>query len=126
MKDHELDDETGDFETEPEETAFSARLVRSVRTDSSEIYIIWQESHRIGQVDLHYGWDTINATLILERDLSAEEQADLVDLIDEEIVTSYLPRFSREDFLITVFRGQELDPFSDGPDDEDFEDEDEF
>jgi hypothetical protein len=114
--------------SEPEgEPPFTARLVRVVRTESSEVYVIWQDDVRLGQVDLHYGWDLIHATLLIEKDLTSEQQADLVDLIDQDVVSSHLPRFSREDFLVTVFRGQELDPFSDGPDEADFEDdEDEF
>ncbi len=109
-----------------EEPALSARLVRVVRTESSEVYIIWQDEVRLGQVDLHYGWDLIHATLLIERDLTSEQQADLVDLIDQDVVSSHLPRFAREDFLVTVFRGQELDPFSDGPDAEEMDDEDDY
>jgi hypothetical protein len=112
--------------SENEEPSLSARLVRVVRTESSEVYIIWQDDVRLGQVDLHYGWDLIHATLLLEKDLTSEQQADLVDLIDQDVVSSHLPRFAREDFLVTVFRGQELDPFSDGPDAEELDDEDDF
>lgn len=112
-------------EKENGESSFSARLVRVVRTESSEVYVIWQEDARLGQVDLHFGWDLIHATLILERDLTNEEQAELVDLIDQDVVSSHLPRFAREDFLVTVFRGTELDPFSDGPEDDEDEEEEE-
>ena len=108
---------------EDEDISLGAKLVRVVRTESSEVYIIWQEDARLGQVDLHYGWDLIHATLILEKDLSPEQQADLIDQIDQEIVSSHLPRFAREDFLVTVFRATELDPFSDGPDEDEDEEE---
>lgn len=108
------------------DAAFNARLVRVVRTESSEVYIIWQEDTRLGQVDIHYGWDLIHATLILEKDLSNEQQADLVDLIDQDVVSSHLPRFAREDFLVTVFRGSELDPFSDGPDEDEAEEDEDY
>lgn len=107
-----------------------AKLVRVVRTDTSEVYIIWQGETRLGQVDIHYGYDLINATLIIEKDLTAEQQADLVEQIDEEIVSSHLPQFAREDFLVTVFRGTELEPFHDDEpeveDDEAENDEEEF
>lgn len=103
---------------------FAARLVRVVRTESSESFVIWQDDVRLGQVDLHYGWDIVHATLILEKDLDETAQSDLVELIDQDIVSSHLPRFSREDFLVTVFRAEELDPFSDGPDPEEMEGED--
>lgn len=110
-------------EDETEDLALGAKLVRVVRTESSEVYIIWQEDARLGQVDLHYGWDLIHATLIVEKDLSPEQQADLIDQIDQDVVSSHLPRFAREDFLVTVFRATELDPFSDGPDEEGDDDE---
>ncbi len=111
---------------EGETPALTARLVRVVRTESSEVYIIWQDDVRLGQVDLHFGWDLIHATLLLEKDLTTEQQADLVDLIDQDVVSSHLPRFAREDFLVTVFKGQELDPFSDGPDPEEMDEEEEY
>lgn len=96
------------------ETTFQARMVRVVRTETSEVYIIWQDDSRLGQVDVHYGYDLIHATLVLEKDLDAEAQADLIDLLDQDVVSSHLPQFAREDFLVTVFRGQELESFSDG------------
>lgn len=103
-----------------------AKLVRVVRTESSEVYIIWQDDARLGQVDVHLGMDLIHATLIIEKDLTPEQQADLVEQIDQDIVSSHLPQFAREDFLVTVFRGTELESFSDGePDIEDDEDDEE-
>ena len=101
------------------------RLVRVVRTQSSEVFILWQDDVRLGQVDIHYGLDIINATLILEKDLDPDQQADLVDLIDQDIVSSHLPQFAREDFLVTVFRGTELESFSDGEPEVEDEDENE-
>ena len=95
-------------------TGLGAKLVRVVRTDTSEVYIIWQDDTRLGQVDIHLGMDLIHATLILEKDLTTDQQADLVDQLDQDIVSSHLPQFAREDFLVTVFRGTELEPFSDG------------
>ena len=107
-------------------TGLNAKLVRVVRTETSEVYIIWQDDTRLGQVDIHYGPDLIQATLVLEKDLDTEQQSDLVDQIDQDIISSHLPQFAREDFLVTVFRGTELDSFSDGePDVEDDEDGDE-
>jgi hypothetical protein len=108
------------------EPSLNIKLVRVVRTTSSEIYIIWQDDVRLGQVDLHFGDDLIHATLILEKDLDADTQADLVDQLDQDVVSSHLSQFERENFLVTVFRGSELESFSDGePDVEDEEDGDE-
>ncbi|MDQ3812403.1 MAG: hypothetical protein M3347_00460 [Armatimonadota bacterium] len=106
-------------------TGLGVKLVRVVRTETSEIYIIWQDDIRLGQVDIHYGYDLIHATLVLEKDLDAEQQSDLVDQLDQDVVSSHLPQFAREDFLVTVFRGTELESFSDGePDIEDEDDND--
>lgn len=105
-------------------SGLGVKLVRVVRTETSEVYIIWQDDTRLGQVDIHYGYDLINATLVLEKDMDAEQQADLVDQLDQDVISSHLPQFAREDFLVTVFRGTEMESFSDGEPDVD-EDEDE-
>jgi hypothetical protein len=93
-------------------------MTRLVRTQSSEIYLIWDDDRRLGQLDLHYAHDTIHATLILEADLPIAQ-------IDDDVVQSYLPNFDREDFLITVYRGEEISNYTDtsGATDEDFEEE---
>jgi hypothetical protein len=107
-------------------TGLGVKLVRVVRTDTSEVYVIWQEDTRLGQVDIHYGYDLIHATLVLEKDLTTEQQGELVDQLDEEIVSSHLPQFERENFLVTVFRGTELESFYDSePDVEEDSEEDE-
>ena len=59
-------------------------------------------------IDFHFAQDTIHATLILEQDLNPEQEEELLSQIDEDIVSSYLPSFDREDFLVTVFRGEEI------------------
>ena len=89
------------------------RLTRLVRTNSSEIYLIWEEDNRVGQLDLHFAHDTIHATLILEADLSVSMEEELLTQIDEDIVSSYLPSFDRNDFLVTVFRGEEISSYTD-------------
>ena len=53
------------------------RLTRLVRTNSSEIYLIWEEENRVGQLDLHFAHDTIHATLILESGLSVTSELEL-------------------------------------------------
>ena len=92
------------------------RLSRLVRTTTSEIYIIWERERRIGQAHLHYAHDTIHATILLEVDLSIGEEETLIAQIDDDIVSSYLPSFEREDLLVTVFRGEEVNSFSYMPD----------
>lgn len=89
------------------------RFTRLVRTQSSEIYLIWEEGHRVGQLDLHYAGETIHATLILETDLSVTSEEELLSQLDEEVVSSYMPSFERADWLVTVFRGEEISSYTD-------------
>lgn len=88
------------------------RLVRLLRTLSSEIYVAWDGDRRVGQVDLHYADTSIQADLFLEGPLGEEEQRELFAQLDDDIVSSYLPSFDREQFIITVFVGQEVDSFN--------------
>lgn len=92
------------------------RLSRLVRTVSSEIYVIWEEDRRIGQVHLHYAHEIIHASILLEVDLSVTEEEALLAGLDEDVVSSYLPSFEREDLLVTVFRAEEISSFSYQPD----------
>ena len=94
-------------------TTYRYRLSRLVRTTSSEIFLIWEDERRIGQLDIHDVQDTIHATLVLEADLPPETEEELLSQIDEDIVSSYLPSFDREDFLVTVFRGEEISSYTD-------------
>ena len=102
------------------------KLSRLVRTAASEIYVLWEGETRVGQLHVHYAHDTIHAALLLEVDLTVTEEEDLLEAIDDDIVSSYLPSFEREDFLVTVFRAEEISSFSYsagdidtlGPDDE--------
>ena len=59
-------------------TTYRYRLSRLVRTTSSEIFLVWEEERRIGQLDLHYAQDTIHATLVLEADLTQELEEELL------------------------------------------------
>ena len=118
---------------------YKYRLSRLVRTQSSEIILIWEDDRRIGQLDLHFAHTTIHATLVLEADLPVNAEEELLSQIDDDVVSSYLPSFEREDFLVTVFRGEEISTYNDSagslddmdedddfdPSDEDEEDDDE-
>jgi hypothetical protein len=42
------------------------RLVRLLRTLSSEIFGLWQGDQRLGQVDIHYADNSVQADLFLE------------------------------------------------------------
>jgi hypothetical protein len=100
------------------------KLTRLVRTQSSEIYLVWDGDRRVGQIDIHFAHDTIHATVIFEADMTVNEEEELLAQIDDDVVSSYLPRFEREDFVAHVFRGEEISRYTDcsGPMD-DLEDE---
>lgn len=89
----------------------AARFERSVRTESSEIFSVHGGARRLGRVDLHYGRFEVNATLLLEVELTDDELQQLIDQMDEELVQTHDPE--REDFLVTVFKAEELGFYSD-------------
>lgn len=89
------------------------KLTRLVRTHSSEIYLIWEGDRRVGQIDLHYAHDTIHATIIFEADMAVSDEEELLAQVDDDIVSSYMPRFEREDFVAHVFRGEEISRYTD-------------
>ena len=64
----------------------------------------------------------MHGTLILEVELTDDEVQQLIDQLDEELVQTHDPE--REDFLVTVYRGEELGFYSDEYDSEEDEDED--
>ncbi len=99
------------------------RLVRLLRTLSSEIYLIWEGDARVGQVDIHYADSSVQADVFLESDLADEERAELFAMLDDDIVSSYLPSFERDQFIITVFVGREVDSFNYPPTGEELEEE---
>lgn len=88
------------------------RLVRLLRTLSSEVYLVWDGENRIGQVDIHFSDSSVQADLFLETPLDEKERQDLFAQLDDDVVASYLPSFDRDQFIITVFLGQEIDSFN--------------
>ena len=99
----------------------AARFERTVRTESSEIFAIYGGARRVGRVDLHYGRFEVNATLLLEVDLTDDELQQLIDQLDEELVQTHDPE--REDFLVTVFKSEELGFYSDEFEEDDEDDD---
>jgi hypothetical protein len=89
------------------------RMMRLVRTNASEVYVIWEGEERVGQIDIHYARETIHATLILETDLTITSEKELLEQIDQDIVSSYLPIFERDNLLVTIYRGDEINTFMD-------------
>lgn len=88
------------------------RFVRLLRTLSSEVYLIWRGAQRVGQVDLHYGDTSIQADLFLEGPMEEQGRDQLLRQLDEDVVSSYLPSFEQDQFIVNVFVGQEVDSFN--------------
>ena len=82
--------------------ATNYKMTRLVRTQTSEIYLIWDDDRRLGQLDLHFAHDTIHGTLILEQDLSQEQEEGLVAQID---VGSMLEQYVNNS-LLAIFCSQ--------------------
>ena len=101
----------------------AARFERTVRTESSEIFTIYGGARRVGRVALHYGRFEVHATLLLDVELTDDELQQLIDQLDEELVQTHDPE--REDFLVTVFKAEELGFYSDEFESEDEEDDEE-
>ncbi len=103
----------------------AVRFERSVRTETSEVFAVYGGARRLGRVDLHYGRFEVNGTLLLEVDLTDDELQQLIDQLDEELVQTHDPE--REDFLVTVFKAEELGFYSDEfeSDDDESSDDDE-
>ena len=97
------------------------RLVRLLRTLSSEIYVIWRGEQRVGQADIHFADNSVQADLFLESPLAEDEQKDLIRQLDDDVVSSYLPSFDRDQFIVTIFIGQEVDSFNWPPGDDDID-----
>ncbi|MDH7568198.1 MAG: hypothetical protein QHJ73_01260 [Armatimonadota bacterium] len=88
-------------------------MVRLVRTLSSEVYTLWEDETRVGQFDVHYARGMVHGTLILEVNLSVSSEEQLLAQIDQEVVASHEPNLDRSDFLVTVFRGEEIRSYAD-------------
>jgi hypothetical protein len=84
---------------------------RQSRTLTSEQYQLMDGENRLGHLDLHFGSSEVFATLVLDRELTEEEAAQLIEQIDEDLVLS--GEVQREDFLIRIYVGREVALFSD-------------
>ena len=94
------------------------RFNREARTPYSEVYAIDDGEHALGRVDVHYTGSAAHATLVVHAALGDDQVQDLLEAIDDQIVTSADPY--REDLIVTVWRGEEMGVFAD----DDSEDED--
>lgn len=84
---------------------------RHCRTPHSEVYTIRSNGEDVGRVDLHYGQNVVYGTLVVLDDRDTEQVAELIELIDEQLVLT--ADVTREDFVITVFTGRQTGIYSD-------------
>ena len=98
------------------------RYDRVCRTSNSEAYLLSEGDDPFGRIDLHFGSSVVHGVLIVERDLADEDLHGLVQRIDDDLV--WTADQSREDFLVTVYRGTETGVISDRDDDDEDSDED--
>ena len=89
----------------------SVNFLRQYRTSSSEGYLVRLDGKPIGRLDLHFGVESSYATLITVEDFDESDVLDLICEIDEQLVIS--AETSREEFYVTVYRGEETGFYSD-------------
>jgi len=94
---------------------------RECRTPYSEVYLIAAGDERVGRVDLHFTPSIVYATLCIGEKMTADDIQDLIDHVDEELVMS--ADVARDDFIVTVYQGNEAGIFSDEEFEEDEEEE---
>jgi hypothetical protein len=97
---------------------------RESRTPFSESWSVRVEGDEIGRVDLHFAASGfVQATLCVPREFDDDDIEDLMAEIDERLV---LPVDAyREDFIVTVWRGEKAGVFSEELDLDEEQDEDE-
>lgn len=96
------------------------RFEREARTPQSEQWAIETADHSIGRLDVHFTSSVTYATLAVHTSVDDEAVQELIAEIDERIVSSADPY--REDFVVTVWRGEQAGVFAEESDDLDVED----
>jgi len=89
---------------------------REARTSHSEQWVIETPEHSIGRVDVHFTSSAAHATLAVHTSVDDDEVQRLVAEIDERIVLLGDPY--REDFIVTVWRGEEVGTFAEETDED--------
>lgn len=99
------------------------RFEREARTPYSEQWSIESGDASIGRVDVHFTSSMAFATLAVHTSVDDAAVQDLIAEIDERIVMSADPY--REDFVVTVWRGEAAGVFAEDDDDLEADDDDE-
>ena len=90
------------------------RFEREARTAHSEQWVIETPEHSIGRIDVHFTSSAAHATLAVHSSVDDTEVQRLIAEIDDRIVMSADPY--REDFIVTVWRGEEAGVFAEEAD----------
>jgi hypothetical protein len=93
---------------------------RESRTPFSEAFVIETDGEAVGRVDLHFTQSgSVHATLCVPRDFDDDDIEELIAQIDERLV---LPADAyRDDFVVTVWRGERAGVYSEETDEDDDE-----
>ncbi len=86
-------------------------LEREVRTASSEVYNILEENRRVGRIDIHFTYNVVHVSLVVDESLTQETIQELVETIDQDLVDAVGIR--REELVVHVFQGRMTGVFSD-------------
>ena len=84
---------------------------RESRTPQSEAYLIENEHGSRARADLHFTPSIVYSTLCVPTDWSEDDIRDVIADLDDRIVRTADP--FREDFVVTVWAGDELAVYSD-------------
>jgi hypothetical protein len=94
---------------------------RESRTPYSESYTIESAGEEIGRVDIHFTPSGIvNATLCVPGDFDDDDIENLIGEVDEQFVLT--TDIYRDDFVVTVWRGERAGVYSEDGDEEDDDD----
>ena len=97
---------------------------RESRTPFSEVYTVEQDGDVVGRVDLHFApAGMVHATLCVPADYDEDDIQDLIGEIDERLVLTTDPY--RDDFIVTVWRGENAGVYSEEDEDDEGDDDDE-
>jgi len=94
---------------------------RDCRTPYSESYVITSGGDDVARVDIHFTSSIAFATLCVPEGFGEEEIQELLSEIDERLVLTTDPY--REDFVVTVWAGQQAGIYSEEEEEVDEEEE---
>jgi hypothetical protein len=88
---------------------------RESRTPFSEAYVVERDGSDVGRVDIHFTQSgAVYATLCVPAAFAEADVEDLIAEIDERLVLA--AEAFREDFIVTVWRGERLGVYSEDDD----------